>query len=209
MSHGSNHLSIFLKIWLKSVGRRVELYTICPAGRLASVFCNCSPAQGYFLPRECCERHNMHDQKIPALFRIECKGTEMVSLASKSYSAKLSDGSVKFSSKGLNKRALHNIHQAYKTVLKTGKSCTGMNRGLRTYRGGVYTYEQSRSAIPYFYVKRQVMADGVSTNPISIGLCPWNNRFVDIVNSTHSLYRYKSHTHNSCKHRLHCGDIFL
>ena len=35
-----------------------------------------TPAQGYFLPRECCERHNMHNQKTPALFKIECKGRE-------------------------------------------------------------------------------------------------------------------------------------
>ena len=63
----------------------------------------------------------------------------MASLVSKSYSVKLADGSVKFPSKGLNKRALLNIHHVYKTVLKTRKPGTGVNRGIRTYKGGVYT----------------------------------------------------------------------
>lgn len=147
-----------------------------------------TPDQGYFLPRECCKRHAKFDSRTPGLFKIEASGTEMISLCSKTYSLKQSDGRYKFSSKGLNKHALDDPHSIYKDVLTSGVQGSGTNIGIRTFDHQVYTYEQDRKAINYFYCKRQVEADGVSTKPLSTILKPWPERNLDIVNKDHPLW---------------------
>ena len=42
----------------------------------------------------------------------------------------------------------------------------------------IFTYSQEKMGFNYFYCKREVLSDGVSTRPLDICLSPWN---VDVV----------------------------
>ena len=49
----------------------------------------------------------------------------------------------------------------------------------------MYTYEEKRQGLSYFYCKRKVSADGVHTSPLAITLSPWGESKVDIIDDTH------------------------
>ena len=53
-------------------------------------------------------------------------------------------------------------------VLLTKQNSSGVNRGFRVVNNTMYTYEQVRDAFSYFYPKRKVLANGVSTTPLDI-----------------------------------------
>ena len=105
----------------------------------------------------------------------------MVALCSKTYSLVMIDNRVKFSSKGLNKRALNDPHSVFRRVLETGRAEGGVNRGFRAHQGTICTYEQYRNSIAYFYCKRRVLSCGIRTEPLRITLRPWGKRKVDLV----------------------------
>ncbi len=54
------------------------------------------------------------------------------------------------------------------TVLLSQKPYCAVNRGIRTVDNKVYTYEQYKTGLSYFYPKRKVLDDGVSTEPLDI-----------------------------------------
>lgn len=83
---------------------------------------------------------------------------------------------VKFSSKGVSKRLVRAPLSIFQSVLKTKKSRMGLNRGFRARHGGVETYEQKRNGFTYFYCKRKVLPDGVTTVPLDLELCPVRTR---------------------------------
>jgi hypothetical protein len=56
----------------------------------------------------------------------------------------------------------------YLDVLDTGQSGSGVNVGFRASGRGIETYTQTRKSLSYFYIKRRVQADSVSTKPILI-----------------------------------------
>ena len=88
----------------------------------------------------------------------------------------------KFSSKGLSKNAVYqacgqsvsrSVVELYRKVLLTGVTAAGSkNTGIRYFKskGGVLTYSQTRASIGYFYCKRQLCQDGISTVPLPVTL---------------------------------------
>ena len=74
----------------------------------------------------------------------------------------------KFSCKGVNKKCNEINKDKYLHVLLTKQNSSGVNRGFRVVNNTMYTYEQVRDAFSYFYPKRKVLADGVSTTPLDI-----------------------------------------
>ena len=54
------------------------------------------------------------------------------------------------------------------TVLNTRSSGGGVNKGFVMKHGTMFTYEQTRTALTYFYPKRKVDDDGVSTTYLDI-----------------------------------------
>lgn len=107
------------------------------------------------------------------LFQLEASGEEMVCLCSKTYILKDVD-QYKFSHKGMNKNSFKHPMPAFKSVLRDEKACSGENKGFKLKNGIMYTYEESRSGLSYFYCKRTVLEDGVTTEPLDIVLSPWN-----------------------------------
>ena len=115
--------------------------------------------------RTCCRHHQTFDKRTPGLFKVEFQGEGIVALCSKTYFCFGKQGQ-KSSSKGLSKTTNKLTKDSYLQVLKTGTSGSGVNRGFRPVDGVMYTYKQTKNALSYFYIKRQVQADGISTQPL-------------------------------------------
>ena len=138
-----------------------------------------------FFPRECCQKHRAYDKRTPGLFKVEAEGKAMIALCSKTYILKQHDDKVKFSSKGLNKSSLKKPYESYQQVLQTGETASSTNQGFRTRDNTIFTYQQKKGGLSYFYCKREVLGDGVHTKPLHITLSPWPERNVEIVDKNH------------------------
>ena len=108
------------------------------------------------------------EKRTPGLFKVEFEGIGIIALNSKTYCCWNEDDSkTKVSSKGLSKRnALKK--QQFASVLQTKTPVSGTNKGFIKVGEKTYTYTQKRSGLTYFYAKRQVMRDGVSTSNINL-----------------------------------------
>ena len=138
-----------------------------------------------FFPRECCKEHKAYDKRTPGLFKVEAQGKAMIALCSKTYILKNHNDKVKFSSKGLNKASLIEPFQSYQQVLHTGQTKSFTNQGFQTHDNTIYTYQQTKGGLSYFYCKRKVMPDGVHTEPLDIILTPWPRREIEVVDENH------------------------
>ena len=130
-------------------------------------------ATNKFFTRTCCSKQTKHDKREPGLFKEEFRCTEMLCLYSKTYCCNDSNSNkYKFSSKGLNKRALEDCGECpmakYRKVLDEFIKVTSTNRGFRTVHHSVATYKQTKEGLSYFYPKRIVDADGIHTRPLDL-----------------------------------------
>ncbi len=60
----------------------------------------------------------------------------------------------------------------FRRVLNTQRPGSGTLKGFRARYNGISTYEQTRTGFSYFYCKRRVLNDGVSTEPLDLELTP-------------------------------------
>ncbi len=74
----------------------------------------------------------------------------------------------KVSCKGLQKKRNNFNKEHYLKVLTNQASGRGINRGFRSLHASVVTYTQARTGLTYFYGKRKVLEDGISTAPLDI-----------------------------------------
>ena len=130
-------------------------------------------AKNNFFPRTCCSKHKKHDKREPRLFKEEFRCTEILCLCSKTYCCYDSKSpKYKFSSKGLNKRALedsgHGSMAKYRQVLDEAVNLKSTNRGFKTINHAVATYEQTEKGLSYFYPKWEVECDGIHTKPLNL-----------------------------------------
>ena len=112
-------------------------------------------ATGNFSPRTCCSAHKKHDKREPGLFQEEFRCTEMLCLCSKTYCCyDLKSNKYEFSTRGLNKRTLEDCEVGpmtkYRRVLEETVNVTSTNRGFRTTKHSVATYEQTKKGLSYF-----------------------------------------------------------
>ena len=77
---------------------------------------------------------------------------------------------MKFSSKGLTKRALElsgeGLLEKYRKVIDEAVKIESTNRGFLTKDHTVVTYEQSKLGLSYFYPRRIVEDDGIHAHPL-------------------------------------------
>lgn len=120
-----------------------------------------------WFPREDTPEHAAFDKRTPGLFKVEWSGEGFVGLNSKTYCCWGTEGD-KASSKGISKRLNNPTKDVYLTVLNTKQSQSGENRGFRVVENKVFTYAQHREGFSYFYPKRKVANDGITTMPLDI-----------------------------------------
>ena len=118
-----------------------------------------------WFPRECCSKHILHDKRTPGLFKLEAEGDEMIALSSKTYLLKNKEV-LKIVCKGLNEKFLEDPLSLYFGVLTNQSSKCGTNRGFVSKNNTIYTYEQSRAGLTYFYIKRDVLCDGTGCSSV-------------------------------------------
>ena len=114
----------------------------------------------------CCLARKAFDKRTPGLFKVEWCGDGFIGLCSKTYYCFGSTN--KSTTKGLNKRQNDIDKDAFLAVLTNRRSGGGINRGFRVRDSSVMTYVQERAALTYFYPKRKVLADGLSTAPLDL-----------------------------------------
>ena len=56
------------------------------------------------------------------------------------------------------------------------RSSSGVNRGFRVVNNSVYTYNQVRDGFSYFYPKRKILEDGITTRPLDIWMIVITNK---------------------------------
>lgn len=116
--------------------------------------------------RACCKARKAFDKRTPGLFKVEWEGEGIIGLCSKTYYCY---GNVdKCSSKGLSKRQNNLKKERYLKVLNERKAGRGINEGFQVKHNKIFTYKQERAGLSYFYSKRIVLDDGVSTLPTNV-----------------------------------------
>lgn len=117
---------------------------------------------------DACELTRKKESRTPGLFKEEFRGDGIVALNSKTYYCWAGGDKFKYSSKGLSKRTNELTKEQFLDVLRTGTPVGGVNKGFVTKNHIMYTYSQLRTSVSYFYAKRLVHEDGVSTGNIGL-----------------------------------------
>ena len=86
---------------------------------------------------------------------------------------------VKFSSKGITKRRVQAPITTFRHVLNTQRVGQGTLKGFRTRNNDIATYQQRRNGFSYFYCKRRVLDDEISTVPLDLELCLFKTEPID------------------------------
>ena len=91
---------------------------------------------------------------------------------------------------------------------KTVKLAT--NVGFRLKNNSIHTYSQDKVGFNYFYCKREVLSDGISTIPLKLTLSPWNEEVELVEQVQHPLSNlfpvkitHEGITFNSSEHIFH------
>ncbi|XP_072170299.1 uncharacterized protein [Diadema setosum] len=121
-----------------------------------------------WLPRDDTQEHARYDKQTPGLFKVEWVGDGIIGLCSKTYYCFKDGDGDKYSCKGINKRQNDISKQLYLDVLQKGEAASRTNRGFIIKNNVVFTYNQMRKGFSYFYPKRKVLEDGVSTTYLDI-----------------------------------------
>ncbi|GMF65901.1 unnamed protein product [Phytophthora lilii] len=117
------------------------------------------------------------DRRTPGLYKDEWSGDAMVSLSSKNYVCYLPDESynVKVSAKGIQQGSGRNngvlSPDGFETVVRDHITLQGTNKGFRLSKETksiIITYTQNKTALNYYYDKRRVLDDGVTTEALHI-----------------------------------------
>ncbi|KAG3148564.1 hypothetical protein PC128_g23561 [Phytophthora cactorum] len=116
------------------------------------------------------------DRRTPGLFKDEWSGDAMVSLSSKNYTCYLPDESykVKVSAKGAQQGGGRNSDvlnpDGFETVVRDRITLQGTNKGFRLSKEtkSIITYSQTKTALNYYYDKRRVLEDGITTVALDI-----------------------------------------
>ncbi|BFZ13860.1 hypothetical protein BsWGS_16899 [Bradybaena similaris] len=113
-----------------------------------------------------CRQVQMYDKRTPGLFKLEYEGDGIISLCSKTYHC--FGACNKTSCKGLNKAHNKLDKTLYLKVLDNEESEGGTNISFRSLNNQVFSYEQHRQSLSFFYIKRKVDKDKVTTSPLDI-----------------------------------------
>ena len=103
------------------------------------------------------------------LFKVEWSGRGFVGLNAKTYFCFGPDGEQKekCSTKGISKAAKLTIDH-FRSVLADKRSVSSVNRGFMVKNNTMLSYNMERSGLSYFYCKRNVLEDGISTTYLDI-----------------------------------------
>ena len=108
-----------------------------------------------------------YDRRTPGKFKAEFIGLGMACLNSKVYHIWSEDKS-KTSCKGVQQKRNELLKEHFLSVLRSEESQYFENAGFIKTVDGIKTYQQTKCGMSYFYGKRKVLEDGVSTTHLDI-----------------------------------------
>ena len=120
-----------------------------------------------WFPRTDMIEHARYDKRTPGLFKVKWEGDSIIGLCSKTYYC-FGDKKDKCSCKGLSKKNNVINKEKYLDVILNKRNGKGVNKGFRILENQMCTYVQEKDALSYFYPKRKVLNDGVTTIPLDI-----------------------------------------
>lgn len=167
----------------------------CPKHKADFVDAHLSGESHLWTQQECCKEHELWDSRTPGKFKKEFTGHSILALNAKTYICSKDDRELalefpypenpsiddqkriddvrvshkhKVSSKGLSKHTNNLTDDQFLSVLQSKDSVSGINTGFIRKNNTTFTYSQRRRGLTYFYAKRKVMDDGVSTTHLDI-----------------------------------------
>lgn len=114
----------------------------------------------------CCQVTEKYYLRQAGLFHIENISDGIIALCPKAYYCV--GENPKFSAKGVKKAQNKLTEDEYKDVLFNQKISTCTNRGIRKKGTNLFTYVQTKKGLNYFYGKRIVCSDHVTTLPTKL-----------------------------------------
>ena len=120
-----------------------------------------------WFPNETTKELKAYNKRTPGLFKVEFEGNTMYALCSKLYFVE-GETKSKYSCKGIQKNQNEINKDRFHNVLFNDVKDMCINKGFRVINNEMVTYIQHKKGISYYYDKRVVLADGVSTVPLEI-----------------------------------------
>ena len=130
-------------------------------------FVECKVNFGAWKMSNCCKESFYFHRRTPGLFKQEFRGKGIIALNSKTYFCFGDEGN-KLSTKGIMKRCNDIKKEEFLNVLNNKSRVHGTNRGIMRRNNKVMTYNQTRAGLSFFYAKRKVHSDGVTTFPLDM-----------------------------------------
>ena len=148
-----------------------------------------------WFPDETTKELKAYNKRTPGLFKVEFTGKSIYAMCSKLYfvegieqpidpkkeeekKKKAEDPNYleddeedkvdKYSCKGIQKNQNEINKKRFNNVLFKNEKDTCTNKGFRVINNEMITYTQNKKGLSYYYDKRKVLADGVSTVPLDI-----------------------------------------
>ena len=120
---------------------------------------------------ESCKTAKARGNRTVGLFKSEYSGGRwFVGLCSKTYAVGVddSDDNCKVTAKGISQRISKLRKENYLKVLETQQSGVGRINGLMAKNHKMFTYEQEKFGLSYFYCKRALAPDGINTKTLEV-----------------------------------------
>ena len=119
---------------------------------------------------EACKLAYIRGNRQVGLFKMEYSGGHwFVGLCSKTYAVGVDDTEkgCKAQAKGVSKNISQLRKKNYLAVLETQKSGEGKNKGMFPKNNQMFTYEQTKLGLSFFYCKRKLLEDGIHTTTLT------------------------------------------
>jgi len=120
-----------------------------------------------WFPNETTKELKAYNKRTPGLFKVEFEGKSMYTMCSKLYFVE-GENYNKYSCKGIQKNQNEISKDRFHNVLFNNVKDMCINKGFRVINNFMITYIQHKKGLSYYYDKRQVLPDGVSTIPLNI-----------------------------------------
>lgn len=120
-----------------------------------------------WFPNEETDKLKAYNKRTPGLFKVEFEGNAIYALCSKLYFVE-GENYDKYSCKGIQKNQNEINKDRFHNVLFNDVKDICTNKGFRVIKNEMVTYIQQKRGLSYYYDKRVVLADGVSTVPLDI-----------------------------------------
>ena len=116
--------------------------------------------------KPCCATREKLDKRTPGLFKQEFYGDAIIALCPKTYIC-VGDAGNKRAHKGVSPK--NNLcFEHYQKVLAECLQMGVCNKGIRSWKNNLMSYNQYKVGLTPVYIKRQVNNDGVSTEPLKL-----------------------------------------